>query len=94
MQDSVYFDNLDKLWILIRLISQSKERPNASRFYEENGFGTAVILQFIVGIEDAETGELWNCNIRVKRRKLIIVSIQCNITDMKTRSPALSIFFN
>ena len=75
-------------------VSQSKERPNASRFYEENGFGTAVILQFIVGIEDAETGELWNCNVRVKRRKLIIVSIQCNITDMKTRSPGLSIFFN
>ncbi len=65
-------------------VSQCKSRPNANRFYDENGFGTAVILQFIVGIEDSETGELWNCNIRVKRRKLIIVSMQCNITDLKT----------
>ncbi len=67
-------------------VSQCKSRPNANRFYDENGFGTAVILQFIVGIEDSETGELWNCNIRVKRRKLIIVpvSMQCNITDLQT----------
>ncbi len=63
-------------------VSQSNERPNASRFYGENGFGTAVILQFIVGIEDAETGELWNCNIAVKRRKLTIVSMQCSITSL------------
>jgi hypothetical protein len=75
-------------------VSQCKSRPNANRFYDENGFGTAVILQFIVGIEDAETGELWNCNIVVKRRKLTIVSIQCSITDLKTRSPGISIFLN
>jgi hypothetical protein len=57
--------------------TQSKKRSNANRLYQESGIGTAVILQFIVGIVDAETGELWNCNIRVKQRKLIVVSMQC-----------------
>ena len=56
-------------------VSQSKERPNANRFYQENSFGTAVILQFVIGIQDNETAEFWNCNIGVKRRKLVIVSL-------------------
>ena len=58
-------------------VDQSKCRPNASRFYRENGFGTAVTIQFVMGIEDIETAEFWNCNIAVKQRKLVVVSRRC-----------------
>ncbi|KXJ28981.1 uncharacterized protein LOC110252385 [Exaiptasia diaphana] len=53
-------------------VGQSTDRPNANRFYRENGFGTSVIVQFIVGIEDISTGELWDCSIKNKQRKLFL----------------------
>lgn len=54
-------------------VGQSKDRPNANRFYQENGFGTSVMVQFIIAVKDFATGELWNCTFRNERRQLMLV---------------------